>query len=98
MDTSLSTWQGKKGIALSISLSARAMATARRSVAPVHYPCRSLTGAASIDGVVDLVISHPRAALAEATMAAMVRALDDKTNNQPTQILLPFDIFVAENV
>ena len=54
--------------------------------------------AALIDGVVDMVISHPRVALAEATVAAMVHTLEDKGNDSSAQIILPFDIFISENV
>jgi LacI family transcriptional regulator len=56
------------------------------------------TRAGLIDGVVDLVISHPLAALAERTVAAMARALGSASTDGPNEILLPFDLSIAENV
>jgi LacI family transcriptional regulator len=56
------------------------------------------TRAGLTDGVVDLVISHPLAALAERTVAAMARVLGSATTDGPNEVLLPFDISISENV
>lgn len=55
------------------------------------------TRAALIDGIVDLVIAHPLAAVAEKAVEVMARALEGG-NNGPAQVLLPFEMFIAENV
>ncbi len=49
------------------------------------------------DGVLRLVISLPFKRLAETTVDAMVKALDEPVRNAPAQLLLPFDLHTPEN-
>jgi len=72
--------------------------TPRNKLITVCLDLTEYTRTALIDGVVDMVIAHPCAALAQAAVATMVRALEGKAGDRPTETLLPFDIFVAENV
>lgn len=51
-----------------------------------------------IDGTVALILSHPFRSLAEATVGAMLRAVEDGRPDPPRQILLPFDVCTPENV
>ena len=55
------------------------------------------TRSALIDGIVDLVISHPPVVLAEKAIELMVRAIQKQVGTQ-NYITLPFDIFISENV
>jgi LacI family transcriptional regulator len=55
------------------------------------------TRAALIDGTIRLVLSHPMRAMAAATVAAMVAATGDAPPSFQ-QVLLPFDLWTAENV
>jgi len=55
------------------------------------------TRAGLLDGTIRLVLSHPRRAMAVAAVAAMVAA----TGGTPPpfqQVLLPFDLWTAENI
>ena len=56
------------------------------------------TRSALVDGIVDLVISHPRDALAARTVDVMVEALEQGIGESPIQHLLPFEIYLSENV
>ncbi len=56
------------------------------------------TRAALIDGVVDLVIGTPLRALAERTVAIMGAALARGSADGPSETLVPFDLFVSENI
>lgn len=56
------------------------------------------TRAALVDGVVDAVIATPVAALAEQAVAIMTRAVSPAAGEGETRVLLPFDLYVAENV
>ncbi len=56
------------------------------------------TRAALIEGIVDLVIATPVRALADRTVATMAEALARHDGDLPPQILLPFDIYISENV
>ena len=69
-----------------------------KSIITICLELTEQTRAALIDGIVDVVISHPRAALAERAVEVMVRALEDRAGDGLSQILLPFDIFISENV
>ena len=69
--------------------------------APVAVVCNELTAkarAALIDGVLTAVISTPTALLAARTVEAMVRALQAPAAEPPGQILVPFELYVAENI
>ncbi|MCP8687258.1 hypothetical protein [Marinobacterium sedimentorum] len=65
---------------------------------------KSVTGASAlVDGIIDLVISHPRERLAIAAVQAIIDALKGRSsggarNEQAAQHLLPFDIHIAESV
>jgi LacI family transcriptional regulator len=69
-----------------------------RGIVTVCHDLTEHTRAALIDGIVDLVISHPLPALAERAVAAMALTLDGGPTHGPTEVLLPFDIAIAENV
>ncbi len=71
---------------------------ATRSIITVCNELTDQTQAALVDGIVDLVISHPRERLAATTVQVMVDALEGRGSEQRAQHLLPFDIFIAENV
>ncbi|WP_419759793.1 LacI family DNA-binding transcriptional regulator [Acidisoma sp.] len=55
------------------------------------------TRAALIDGTIRLVLSHPRRAMAAAAVGAMVTATDEAPPPFQ-QVLLPFELWTAENV
>ncbi len=56
------------------------------------------TRTALIEGIVDLVIATPIRALADRTVAAMTDAMARDGASVPPQTLLPFEIYVSENV
>ncbi|WP_029076274.1 LacI family DNA-binding transcriptional regulator [Kaistia adipata] len=56
------------------------------------------TRAALVDGVVDAVISTPVVALAEQAVAIMTRAVTPAAGEGEARVLLPFHLYVAENV
>ncbi|WP_026869574.1 LacI family DNA-binding transcriptional regulator [Inquilinus limosus] len=69
--------------------------------APVAIVCNELTPkarAALIDGVLTAVISTPTALMATRTVEAMVRALESAAPEPPGQILVPFELYVSENI
>jgi LacI family transcriptional regulator len=51
-----------------------------------------------IDGILTAVISTNLAALAQRTVEAMGRVLIGPASDTPTQILVPFDLCIAENI
>lgn len=55
------------------------------------------TRAALIDGTVTLMLSHPQQAMAAATVGAMIEASSGASPGFQ-QVLLPFDLWTAENV
>jgi LacI family transcriptional regulator len=68
---------------------------------PVTIVCNELTEAtrtALIDGVLTAVISTRTGQVAARTVEAMVDAVGAPSTGQPGQILVPFDLYVAENV
>ena len=67
-------------------------------VVTVALDLTSETRSGLIDGVLSLVLSHPRRLLAEATVQAMVRAIERSRADPARQHLLPFDIYTVENV
>jgi LacI family transcriptional regulator len=71
---------------------------ASRRIVTVCHDLTEPTRAGLIDGIVDLVISHPLTVLAERAVAAMVRALEDTATEGPSEVLLPFDLAISENV
>jgi LacI family transcriptional regulator len=56
------------------------------------------TRAALVDGVVDAVIATPVASLAEQAVAIMTRSMRPATGQGEARVLLPFDLYVSENV
>lgn len=82
-----------------VILAAREMQAAGRP-APVIV-CNELTPATRlglIDGVLTAVISTPTAALAARAVEAMARAGGNPPGETPSQIIVPFDLFISENV
>ncbi|HEY4164394.1 MAG TPA: LacI family DNA-binding transcriptional regulator [Dongiaceae bacterium] len=68
---------------------------------PVAVVCNELTAdtrAALIDGTLTAVISTRTGPVAASTVDAMVRALETPATNNPAQILISFDLHIAENV
>jgi LacI family transcriptional regulator len=51
-----------------------------------------------LDGVIDVILSHPIKLLAETTVDLLARATAGETNGEPVQRLLPFDIYTPENL
>ena len=69
--------------------------------APVAIVCNELTAktrAALIDGVLTAVISTPTPLLAARAVDAMVRAMEAPAPEPPGQILVPFELYVSENI
>jgi LacI family transcriptional regulator len=66
----------------------------------IAFVCNELTPetrAGLIDGVIDVVIATPTAELAAKAIEAMAKAAESLS--QPaSQILLPFDLFISENI
>lgn len=71
---------------------------AQGRVAMVCNELTPQTRAGLIDGVVTMVINTPLPALAARTVEAMVRAIAAPAPAPPTQVLLPFDLFLPENI
>ena len=69
-----------------------------RRIITVCHDLTEPTRTGLIEGIVDLVISHPLNILAERTVAAMAHALGRASSNGQNEILLPFDISISENV
>ncbi len=70
---------------------------ARRTVT-VGLDLTEETRSGLIDGVLRLVLSHPLRTMAEATVEAMVTAIERDRRDRPAQLLLPFDIHTPESV
>jgi len=51
-----------------------------------------------LDGVIDLILSHPIKLLAEATVDLLASVTSGETHNEPIQRLLPFEIYTPENL
>jgi LacI family transcriptional regulator len=69
--------------------------------APVAVVCNELTAdtrAALIDGTLTAVISTRTGPVAANTVEAMVQSLEKPVTNNPAQILIAFDLHIAENV
>ena len=67
-------------------------------VATVGLDLTEETRAGLIDGTVRLILSHPVRPLAEAAVAAMLRAIEGGRTEPPRQVLLPSDVCTPENV
>jgi LacI family transcriptional regulator len=68
---------------------------------PVSIVCNELTPktrAGLIDGVLTAVIATPTAQLATRTLQAMAKALEAPVAAPPSQILVPFDLYVSTNI
>jgi LacI family transcriptional regulator len=67
----------------------------------VTLVCNELTPttrAGLIDGVVTLAIATPLPLLAARAVEAMVKAIGAASSGPPAQVLLPFSLFIAENI
>jgi LacI family transcriptional regulator len=51
-----------------------------------------------IDGVLKLVLSHPRKTMAETAVQAMARAVEQGRHDSVRQMLLPFEFYTSENL
>jgi LacI family transcriptional regulator len=51
-----------------------------------------------LDGVVDVILSHPIKLLAETTVELLASATSGQANGEPVQRLLPFEIYTPENL
>jgi LacI family transcriptional regulator len=71
---------------------------AQGRVAMVCNELTPVTRAGLIDGVVTLVIATPLPALAARAVDAMARATAAPSPEPPTQILLPFELYIPENI
>jgi len=69
-----------------------------RDIVTVCNELTDHTRGALVDGIVDLVISHPRERLAARAVDVMVDALEQQDAEPPIQHLLPFDIYISENI
>lgn len=56
------------------------------------------TRAGLLDGVVDVILSHPFKLLAETTVELLASATSAETSSEPVQRLLPFEIYTPENL
>ena len=72
-------------------------ATGRR-IAMVCHELTPENRAGLIDGVVTMILSTPPSALAGRAVDAMLRALASPAPDFPSQTILPFDVFIAENL
>jgi LacI family transcriptional regulator len=67
----------------------------------IIFVCNELTPdtrAGLIDGTVDMVIATPTALLAARTVEAMVQALSASSQPAAVQMLLPFELYISENI
>jgi LacI family transcriptional regulator len=69
-----------------------------KGVVTVGLDLTDATRSGLIDGVLKLVLSHPLKLMAETLVGLMVQAVPPGPTDPAPQILLPFDIFTAENV
>jgi hypothetical protein len=51
-----------------------------------------------LDGVVDVILSHPIMPLAETTVELLASVTAGETNGEPVQRVLPFEIYTPENL
>jgi len=72
---------------------------------PAHDPdaivCNELTPktrAALVEGVLTAVIATPTTQLATRTLEAMARAIEAPSGDPPSQILVPFDLYIPTNI
>lgn len=68
-----------------------------RHIVTVCHELTELSRTALRENRLDLVISHPRARLAEEAVRAMLQAIEARSSGAPRHILLPFDISTPEN-
>jgi LacI family transcriptional regulator len=51
-----------------------------------------------LDGVIDVILSHPIKLLAETTVDLLASVTAREANGEPAQRLLPFDVHTPENL
>jgi LacI family transcriptional regulator len=72
--------------------------TDRQAPAIVCNELTPETRAGLVDGVLSAVISTPTALIAERALEAMARALENRTLEGASQIVVPFDLFLPTNI
>lgn len=71
---------------------------AHRRIVTVGLDLTEETRSGLIDGVLKLVLSHPRRLLAETVVQTMAHAVERGRGEPPRQVLLPFDVLTPENL
>jgi LacI family transcriptional regulator len=69
-----------------------------RDIVVVGHDLTDHTRAALLDGTVNFLMSHPLQAMANETIAAMIRAAEGGEGFAPQSISLPFEIYTSENL
>ena len=64
----------------------------------VGYELMDNTRAALLDGVLNLVIAHPLARIADEVVSGMIKALDKRSENRTFTSVVPFEIYTRENI
>jgi len=85
---------GKSGILRAL----REEAARERRLVVAALDLTPKTRAGLLDGIVDVVLSHPFKQLAETTVDLLANATSGETRAEPVQRLLPFDIYTPENL
>lgn len=70
----------------------------RKDFVAVGYELFDATRSGLLDGTLTAVISHPLEALAQETIARMIKAKKSGTENGAQRVALNFDIYTSENV
>ena len=84
---------GISGVCAALRESGRA-----KDIFTVGLDLTEVTRAALLDGTINVLLSHPIEALAQETIAAMIRAHDGGADFPPQSISLPFEFFTSENL
>jgi len=64
----------------------------------VGYQLMEYTRAALLDGVLTVVISQPLSRIADEVVSGMISALSNRNENRTHTSILPFEIYVRENI
>jgi LacI family transcriptional regulator len=80
------------------ALAALREAAPERRIVTVGYELIDPTRAGLLDGTLTLAIAHPIKRLAEEAVALMLEATAEAERKPPGAVLLPFDIYTAENL
>ena len=79
-----------RGLREDVSGLAKSLNVVGLDLTPEAWPCL-------LDGVIDVILSHPIKLLAETTVDLLAGVSAGETNGEPAQRLLPFDIYTPEN-